>query len=100
MSTREQQQLDYLTQLIERQSILLSIVIRKAYQMSKELDDLTVQVQKNADVEASAIILIQGIADALRVAGTDPVKLQELQTSLSASSDALAAAVAANTPTA
>ena len=98
--SREQQQLDYLTQLIERQSILLSIVIRKEYQMSKELDDLTIQVQKNADVEASAIILIQGIADALKAAGTDPVKLQELQASLSTSSDALAAAVAANTPVA
>ena len=98
--SREQQQLDYLTQLIERQSILLSIVIRKEYQMSKELDDLTIQVQKNADVEASAIILIQGIAAALVAAGTDPVKLQELQASLSTSSDALAAAVAANTPVA
>ena len=64
----------------------------------KELDDLTTQVQANTDVEASAVTLIQGIAQQLADAGTDPAKLQALQTQLQTSAEALAAAVTANTP--
>ncbi len=65
----------------------------------KELDDLTAQVQANDDVEASAVILINGIAARIAAAGTDPAKLTALTTSLKTSADTLAAAVAANTPT-
>jgi hypothetical protein len=66
------------------------------------LDDLTAQVTKNEDVEASAVTLINGIAQRLKdaIASNDPAKLTALQTSLSASADALAAAVVANTPAA
>jgi len=62
-----------------------------------QLDDLTAQVKANADVEASAIVLIQGLADKLQNAGTDAGKLQALQSELRTSADALGAAVAANT---
>lgn len=66
------------------------------------LDDLTLQVQKNSDVEASAVVLIQGIAQKLAeaIASGDPAKISALQTQLATSADALAAAVAANTPAA
>jgi hypothetical protein len=66
------------------------------------LDDLTVQVQKNADVEASAVVLIQGIAQKLAdaIAAGNPAAITALQAQLSASADALAAAVVANTPAA
>lgn len=66
--------------------------------MSTVLDDLKAQVDTNAQVEASAIQLIQNIADKLAAAGTDPVALAALKDELSTSATALAAAVAANTP--
>ena len=62
-----------------------------------DLTALTAQVQANTDVEASAVLLIQGLADQIAAAGTDPVALQTLQDQLKASADSLAAAVAANT---
>jgi hypothetical protein len=65
-----------------------------------ELDDLTAQVKANADVEASAVILINGIAARITAAGTDPAKLSALTASLKSSDDTLAAAVVANTPAA
>jgi hypothetical protein len=71
--------------------------------MSAAMDALIVQVTKNSEVEASAILLIQGIAQQLKDAianGADPVKLAELTTQLDNSAQALAAAVAANTPVA
>ena len=78
-------------------------VLTKGAVMSKALDDLIVQVTKVQEVEASAILLIQGIAQQLKDAianGADPVKLAELTTQLDNSAQALAAAVAANTPVA
>ena len=71
--------------------------------MSAAMDALIVQVTKNSEVEASAILLIQGIAQQLKDAianGADPVKLAELTSQLDNSAQALAAAVAANTPVA
>lgn len=63
-----------------------------------ELDDLTVQVKKNEEVEAAAVVLIQGIAAKLEAAKSDPIKIQALSNELKTSADALAAAVVANTP--
>jgi hypothetical protein len=60
------------------------------------LAGLTTQVATTTGVEQSAITLINGLAVALKAAGTNPAKLQALQDSLTASSTALAAAVAAN----
>lgn len=68
--------------------------------MAGELDALTAQVSKNTDVTNSALTLIQGLKAALDAAGTDPVKLAALSAQLQQSDDALAAAVAANTPAA
>lgn len=68
--------------------------------MAKELDDLAAAVARNSEVDASAIQLLQGLKAQLDAAGTDPVKLKELSDSLGGSTDALAAAVVANTPAA
>lgn len=78
----------------------LDTLIRKEEVMSQELDDLTEKVTANGDVEKSAVVLLQGLKAALDAAGTDPVKLRELSTSLGSQSDELAAAVTANTPAA
>ena len=68
--------------------------------MSKELDTLTAQVAANDTVIESAIVLIQGLAAAIKAAGTDPAALQALVDSLAAEDAKLAAAVAENTPAA
>ena len=66
--------------------------------MAQEFDDLVAQAQKNLDAEASAVIVINGIAARIAAAGTDPVKLQALTASLKTQADALSAAIVANTP--
>lgn len=65
-----------------------------------DLTSLTAQVAKNAEVEASAIVLIKGIASQLAAAATDPVAVAALASQLQASADALAAAIVENTPAA
>jgi hypothetical protein len=65
-----------------------------------DLAGLTAQVEQNNTVIGSALALINGFAAQLAAAGTDPAKLQALQDSLKTQDDALAAAVAANTPAA
>lgn len=64
------------------------------------LDALTAQVKANTDVEASAVVLIQGIAAQLAAAATDPVAVAALAAQLKGSADALSAAIVANTPAA
>lgn len=76
----------------------LTVLHTQEHTIMKELDDLSTQVQANGDVEASAIVLINGIADRIKAAGTDPAKLATLAESLKSHSDSLAAAVLANTP--
>lgn len=66
--------------------------------MSIELDNLTAQVKANNDILDSAVALINGIADRIIAAGTDPKKLSDLAVELKNKDDVLAAAVAANTP--
>lgn len=64
------------------------------------LEELQTQVTETNTVAASAITLIEGIAAKLAECKNDPVKIAELAASLKGSSDALAAAVTANTPSA
>ena len=70
--------------------------------MSAELDALKAAVARDTDVENSAITLLQGLKAALdaAIAANDPAALTALSASLGANSDALAAAVVANTPAA
>ena len=87
--------------ILERFALIndkLDLIIQQGAKEMAILDDLTAQVAQNASVEGSAVQLIQNIAAQLAAAGTDPAKLQDLQNQLKTSSDALAAAVAANTP--
>lgn len=68
--------------------------------MSQELDALEAEVTRNTEVDQSAVTLLTGLAAQIESMKTDPVKLQGLADSLRSSSDALAAAVVANTPAA
>ena len=71
--------------------------------LADDLATLTAQVKATTDVEASAALAIKGIADALAAlkASSDTTAtdaaIQGFASQLKASSDALAAAVAANT---
>ena len=66
--------------------------------MSAQLDKLTTEVSETKTVVASAVTLIEGLAQQIRDLKDDPVALEALATELDATTNALAAAVAANTP--
>jgi hypothetical protein len=63
-----------------------------------ELTALTAEVSRNTAVDASAVALLQGLAAKIETLKTNPVALQALADELRSSSDALAAAVVAHTP--
>ena len=67
--------------------------------MTAELVALQAQVAQTDTVIASAITLIQGIAAQLEAIKDDPAAIAALAADLHTQTDALAAAVTANTPT-
>jgi len=67
-------------------------------QIVAHLTDLKDAVERNTAVVSSAVTLIQGIAEQLEDAKDDPEEVQALADELNATSQALADAVAANTP--
>jgi chromosome segregation ATPase len=91
---------DRLEAKVDQVLTVLAAIQSKEEEMSKELDDLEVQVAQNTTVEEGAVTLLNGLAAQIEALKNDPVKLQALATSLKASGDDLAAAVAANTPAA
>lgn len=78
----------------------LKVLIELGEMIMTAITDLQAQVEATVGAEASAVTLIQGIAqqlkDALANAGVSDPALVDLTNKLHASSDALAAAVAAN----
>lgn len=78
----------------------LKSLLEKGNTMSVQLDALTAEVARNTAVDESAITLLNGLAAQIIELKTDPVALQALADSLQGSSNALAAAVIANTPAA
>jgi hypothetical protein len=67
---------------------------------SADLSALTAEVARNTEVDASAIVLLKGLAAKIVELKNDPVALQALADSIKTSSDALSAAVVENTPAA
>ena len=68
--------------------------------MAQDITDLENEVAEEVGIMESATVLINGFADRLRDAGVDPAKLAKLQSDLDTKGNDLAAAVAANTPSA
>ena len=66
--------------------------------LTADLTALTAEVARNTAVDQSAIALLTGLAAQIEALKTDPVALQALADTMKGSSDALAAAVLANTP--
>jgi hypothetical protein len=79
---------------------LLKEINRKVSHEMGLLDAITTDVHTNTDVEASAVLLLQGLSSQLSSVAGDPVAVQALADELSTSSASLAAAVVANTPAA
>lgn len=76
---------------------ILRSLEKKVKDMSTGMEDLQREVEEATTVAQSAVTLINGLAQQIRDLKDDPVKLEELATKLDASSQALAAVVAANT---
>jgi hypothetical protein len=75
---------------------LLKKILKKEKQMAGELERLTTEVTETQGAVQSAIILIQGLADYIRLHATDPAALTALADNLDAQQAEIAAAVAAN----
>lgn len=90
---------DAIDRKLDRILSKLGVVIQKENVMAGELADLETQVKANHDLEESAVLLINGIAQRLAdaIASNDPAKLVALKDSLSGSATDLAAAIVANT---
>lgn len=80
--------------------ILLHEIIERLKNMSKELDDLQVAVAAEDTVIDSAITLLQGLSAQIIALKDDPAKLVALANEVTGKTQALSAAVAANTPSA
>jgi len=90
---------------LDRILLLLETISEELNHMSIELDNLVIQVAETQGVEASVIVLLQGIKaqiDALiaelALKNIDTAKLVELSAGLDASEKALASAAANFTP--
>lgn len=66
--------------------------------MANELDNLTAEVAETKTVMGSAVTLLQGLKTKLDAAIGNPAALAALSAELDTSTNALAAAIAANTP--
>lgn len=95
-----QQEWDDLIARLTRIENGLAIALIREKNLMAQLDQLTADVQKQGDVVASAVTLLQGLKAALDAAGTDPTKLAALSAQIEAQTQSLADAVAANTPAA
>ena len=77
---------------------LLNLIIQNQKKIMADLTELTAAVERDTEVDQSAITLLQGLKAALDAAGTDPVALKALSDKIGSSTQALADAVVANTP--
>jgi hypothetical protein len=86
------------SQIMDR--ALLEIILERLIIMATTVDTLVAEVSAQTTVIQSAVTLLQSLHDQIVSAGTDQVALTKLATDLQANTDALSAAVVANTPAA
>lgn len=77
---------------------LLTRIDQRITQMSSDLTRITTEVSEMSSVVDSAVALLGDLSQRIRDNASDPVALNALADTLDAKSNALAAAVAANTP--
>jgi hypothetical protein len=66
--------------------------------MEEQLENLRLQIERNTSVAGSAGTLISTLSQMIRDAADDPQQVRALADQVQATSDALTAAVEANTP--
>lgn len=91
-------ELNQILSILNKIQAIQEALLKGQTNMSKELDDLTTAVTKQTSVVGSAVTLIQSLAQQIIEAKNDPVAIEALAEQFNSSADALAAAVAANTP--
>lgn len=75
---------------------LLQTLNERTLNMANDLTALKAQVARTTEIEQSAIVLIQGLAEQIAASKDNPAAIQALADELSSKADALAAAVSAN----
>lgn len=103
---RLESKIETLAAHVGRREHPLEHILKELQVMSKSFDDLKAQVAANTSATMSAISLIGGLSSQLSAAiaaqkaGDDGAALDDLDAQLKGNTDALAAAVLANTPAA
>lgn len=97
---RIEHKLDVLLSTQQHELWVLYRLLFQGERIMAALDGLEAEVADVKTVQQSAIVLLNGLAQALKDAGTDPAKLAAIIADLDASKTALADAVVANTPAA
>ena len=77
----------------------LALILERLNTMSAQLDTLKAAVAAESTVIDGAILLIQGLATQIANLPADSAAIAQLAADVQAKSDALSAAVVANTPT-
>lgn len=95
-----EEKLDDLLALVRQSIVASSELATEVAKMAGEIQNLEVEVSQNASATQSAIVLLNGLKARLdaAIASGDMSKVKELADQLSSNTDALAAAVTANTP--
>jgi hypothetical protein len=75
-----------------------ALQMREFEAMSAAMDRLTREVTETRELGASAVAMIEGLAEQIRDLKDDPAALEALADELDATQTALAAAISANTP--
>jgi hypothetical protein len=96
------EELDVIQRKLDRILVTLGAVAQGVATMPADFAALEAQVKKNTDVEASAVVLLTQLHTLLVAAHAsgDPAQMQAVIDQLGTSTDALAAAIEANTVTA
>jgi uncharacterized coiled-coil protein SlyX len=84
---------------VRHQTRLLLTIMERLKTMSVALDRLTAEVTETNTAIDSVLTLVAGLAEQIRENAEDPAKLNALADELDAKQQAIAAAIAANTPT-
>lgn len=97
----DEDQLNRIEWLLGQQLSILKRMERTLMATAQTLNDLQAAVTQQQTVEASAITLLQGLAEQLSAAiagGADDAQLEQFAAAIKANVSGLAAAVTANTP--
>ncbi len=89
-----------MTRVVSVDAAMDAASLRNKEEMMADLSQIRSEVEENSDVTSSAVALLNDLSARLSEIADDPEEVRALAEQLSSQTDALAAAVAANTPAA